>query len=68
MSETDPWTRSIVAAALDDIDFFPDLSVVEHLELLSFAHGGSAEPVEEVLTELGVDWTVGAPTGSAARR
>jgi ABC-type multidrug transport system ATPase subunit len=46
--------RAIVAAALDDIDFFPDLSVVEHLELLSFAHGGSAEPVEEVLTELGL--------------
>jgi ABC-type multidrug transport system ATPase subunit len=53
--ESDPWTRSIVAAALDDIDFFPDLSVVEHLELLAFAHGGSAEPVAEVLTELGLD-------------
>lgn len=53
--ETDPWVRSFVAAALDDIDFFPDLSVVEHLELLSFAHGGSAEPVAEVLTELGLD-------------
>ena len=55
LSETDPWTRSILAAALDDIDFFPDLSVVEHLELLAFAHGGSAEPVGEVLTELGLD-------------
>jgi ABC-2 type transport system ATP-binding protein len=55
LDETDPWTRSVVAAALDDIDFFPDLSVVEHLHLLSFAHGGSGEPVEEVLTELGLD-------------
>jgi ABC-type multidrug transport system ATPase subunit len=54
LDETDPWTRSVVAAALDDIDFFPDLSVVEHLELLSFAHGDSGEPVEEVLTELGL--------------
>jgi ABC-2 type transport system ATP-binding protein len=55
LDETDPWTRSVVAAALDDIDFFPDLSVVEHLELLSFAHGSGGEPVEEVLTELGLD-------------
>lgn len=28
--ETDPQVRALVAAALDDIDFFPDLSVVEH--------------------------------------
>jgi ABC-type multidrug transport system ATPase subunit len=53
--ETDPWTRAVVAAALDDIDFFPDLSVVEHLELLAYAHGGAAEPVEEVLAELGLE-------------
>ncbi|WP_433538586.1 ABC transporter ATP-binding protein [Micromonospora sp. CA-249363] len=53
--ETDPQVRSLVAAALDDIDFFPDLSVVEHLELVAYAHGGSAEPVEEVLTELGLE-------------
>ncbi|MDG4758321.1 ABC transporter ATP-binding protein [Micromonospora sp. WMMD710] len=52
--ETDPQVRALVAAALDDIDFFPDLSVVEHLELVAYAHGGSAEPVEEVLTELGL--------------
>ncbi|MFI9531559.1 ABC transporter ATP-binding protein [Micromonospora rosaria] len=53
--ETDAWVRSFVAAALDDIDFFPDLSVVEHLELLAYAHGGPVEPVAEVLTELGLD-------------
>ncbi|MER7167999.1 ABC transporter ATP-binding protein [Micromonospora sp. NPDC000207] len=53
--ETDAWVRAYVAAALDDIDFFPDLSVVEHLELLAHAHGGSADPVPEVLTELGLD-------------
>jgi ABC-2 type transport system ATP-binding protein len=53
--ETDPAVRALVAAALDDIDFFPDLSVVEHLELVAYAHGGDAEPVEEVLTELGLE-------------
>ncbi|NJC70208.1 ABC transporter ATP-binding protein [Planosporangium thailandense] len=54
LDEADPWTRSVLAAALDDIDFFPDLSVVEHLELLAVAHGGTGEPVEEVLAELGL--------------
>ena len=53
--ETDPQVRALVAAALDDIDFFPDLSVVEHLELVAYAHGGNAEPVEEVLAELGLE-------------
>ncbi len=55
LDETDPWMRSVVAAALDDIDFFPDLSVAEHLELLAYAHGGSAQPVDAVLSELGLD-------------
>lgn len=55
LDEADPWTRSIMAAALDDIDFFADLSVVEHLELLAAAHGGGGDPVGEVLTELGLD-------------
>jgi len=55
MDETDAAVRAAVAAALDDIDFFPDLSVVEHLELLSFAHGGDGRSVPEVVTELGLD-------------
>jgi heme ABC exporter ATP-binding subunit CcmA len=55
MDETDPAVRAAVAAALDDIDFFPDLSVVEHLELLAFAHGGDGRSVPEVITELGLD-------------
>jgi ABC-2 type transport system ATP-binding protein len=55
MDETDPDVRAAVAAALDDIDFFPDLSVVEHLELLSFAHGGDGTSVAEVIMELGLD-------------
>ncbi|MEU8330411.1 ABC transporter ATP-binding protein [Micromonospora sp. NPDC048839] len=53
--ETDPQVRALVAAALDDIDFFPDLSVAEHLELVAYAHGSNAEPVEEVLAELGLE-------------
>jgi ABC-type multidrug transport system ATPase subunit len=52
--ETDPRVRAITAAALDDIDFFPDLSVIEHLELLAYSHG-SAVPVAGVLHELGLD-------------
>jgi ABC-2 type transport system ATP-binding protein len=55
LAETDPRVRAVVAAALDDIDFFPDLSVVEHLELLAYAHGASSEPVAELLVELGLD-------------
>jgi ABC-2 type transport system ATP-binding protein len=55
LDETDPRVRAAVAAALDDIDFFPDLSVVEHLELLAFAHGGDGACVPEVVTELGLD-------------
>jgi ABC-type multidrug transport system ATPase subunit len=54
LDETDPWARATVAAVLDDIDFFPDLSVVEHLELLAYAHGSDTS-VDEVLVELGID-------------
>ncbi len=53
--ETDPWIRSIVAAVLDDMDFFPDLSVVEHLRLLAYAHGNGGDDVEEVLAEVDLD-------------
>lgn len=50
--ETDPGVRAAVAVALDDMGFFPDLSVREHLELLAFAHGGDGGSVPEVMTEL----------------
>jgi ABC-2 type transport system ATP-binding protein len=53
--ETDPGVRAAVAVALDDMGFFPDLSVREHLELLAFAHGGDGRSVPEVMTELGLD-------------
>jgi len=53
--ETDPDIRAAVAVALDDMGFFPDLSVREHLDLLSFAHGGDGRTVLEVLNELDLD-------------
>jgi ABC-2 type transport system ATP-binding protein len=54
MSETSPQIRRDVATVIDDLDFFPDLSVVEHLDLLARAHG-LEEPdavVDEVLAEV----------------
>jgi ABC-type multidrug transport system ATPase subunit len=55
--ETDPWVRASVAAVLDDVDFFPDLSVREHLDLLAFGHGtpDAAGTVARVVGELGLD-------------
>lgn len=53
--EADPAVRAAVAAALDDIDFFPDLSVAEHLELTAYAHGVAGDGVAEVVAELGLD-------------
>ena len=54
VSETNPQIRRDVASVIDDLDFFPDLSVVEHLDLLARAHG-LADPdalVDEVLDEV----------------
>ncbi len=54
MSETSPQIRRDVATVIDDLDFFPDLSVVEHLDLLARAHG-VPDPdalVDEVLEEV----------------
>jgi|GEM_PF-106004 len=46
--------RRDMATVIDDLDFFPDLSVVEHLDLLARAHGLSdPEPVvDEILHEV----------------
>jgi ABC-2 type transport system ATP-binding protein len=57
VDESDPHTRAALASVLDDIDFFPDLSVAEHLELMAWAHG-TPDPlatVQETLTALGLD-------------
>ncbi len=54
--ETDPWVRAAVAGVLDDVDFFPDLSVREHLDLLAFGHGmpEAADTVVSIVDELGL--------------
>jgi ABC-type multidrug transport system ATPase subunit len=54
VSETSPDTRAAMACVLDDVDFFPDLSVGEHLALSALAHSESTDVVEAVLTELGI--------------
>jgi heme ABC exporter ATP-binding subunit CcmA len=46
-------TRRALAVVTDDLDFFPDLSVVEHLDLIAQAHG-----VEDV--QAAVDGVLGA--------
>lgn len=54
VSETNPKIRRSVATVIDDLDFFPDLSVVEHLDLLARAHGvpDPETAVDEVLDEV----------------
>lgn len=54
VKETDPQFRTEVATVVDDLDFFPDLSVVEHLDLLARAHGldETDELVDEILDEV----------------
>jgi ABC-type multidrug transport system ATPase subunit len=54
MSETNPDIRRGVATVIDDLDFFPDLSVVEHLDLLARAHGipDPEESVDAILEEV----------------
>ncbi|MEV8379051.1 ABC transporter ATP-binding protein [Kribbella sp. NPDC056861] len=48
--------RRDVASLLDDLDFFPDLTAAEHLDLLARAHG-NAEPedlVDTILDDVGL--------------
>ncbi len=54
MQESNPEIRRNVATVIDDLDFFPDLSVVEHLDLLARAHGldDADALVDEVLEEV----------------
>lgn len=54
VNETNPQIRRDVATVIDDLDFFPDLSVVEHLDLLARAHGiaDADAAVDEVLREV----------------
>jgi ABC-type multidrug transport system ATPase subunit len=54
--ERSPRVRAAVAVVMDDLDFFPDLSVVEHLDLLAKAHGvaHAEDEVDRVLADLGL--------------
>jgi ABC-type multidrug transport system ATPase subunit len=47
VDESDPHTRAAIATVLDDVEFFPDLSVSEHLELLAYAHA-TEDPITVV--------------------
>ncbi|SDJ59153.1 ABC transporter [Lentzea albidocapillata subsp. violacea] len=53
LDESSGAVRSAVASLLDDADYFPDVSVVEHLRLLAWLHGSSAD-VPAVLGEVGL--------------
>jgi len=48
--------RRDVASLLDDLDFFPDLTVAEHLDLLARAHGNATpeDLVDTVLHDVGM--------------
>ncbi len=54
MNEANPQIRQDVATVIDDLDFFPDLAVVEHRDLLARAHGREDPDalVDEVLDEV----------------
>lgn len=54
LDEEDVQQRRDLATVIDDLDFFPDLSVVEHLDLFARAHGvpDPDEMVDEVLDEV----------------
>ena len=56
LDERDPATRAAMAVVMDDLDFFPDLSVVEHLDLFAQAHRveDAQGLVDEVLREVGL--------------
>lgn len=56
MDERLPAIRRGLAVVMDDLDFFPDLSVVEHLDLFARAHGvPNPDPlVDAVLEDVGL--------------
>lgn len=56
LDERLPEIRRDLAVVMDDVDFFPDLSVVEHLDLVARAHAqpDAEEIVNGVLDEVGL--------------
>lgn len=58
--ETDPSVRADVATVFDDIDFFPDLTVAEHLDLLARAHGLPISAVQDTVDQVLHDLDIAA--------
>lgn len=56
LDERVPEIRRDLAVVMDDLDFFPDLSVVEHLDLMARAHAqrDAEEIVNLILAEVGL--------------
>lgn len=56
IDERSPLIRRDLAVVIDDLDFFPDLSVVEHLDLFARAHGvaDADDLVDAVLEDVGL--------------
>jgi ABC-2 type transport system ATP-binding protein len=56
LDERTPAARRDLAVVMDDMDFFPDLSVVEHLDLLARAHrvDDVESVVDTVLADVGL--------------
>lgn len=56
LDERDPVVRAAVAASIEDLAVFPDLSVREHLDLLACAHDvpEPAAAAEATLSEVGL--------------
>jgi heme ABC exporter ATP-binding subunit CcmA len=56
LDERYPATRQGLAVVMDDLDFFPDLSVVEHLDLFARAHRvqDANDLVDAVLADVGL--------------
>jgi heme ABC exporter ATP-binding subunit CcmA len=55
LDERDPDVRRDLAVVMDDLDFFPDLSVVEHLDLFARAHGLASAQAEAVVDRVLAD-------------
>jgi len=57
VDESSAEIRAAMACALDDVDYFPDLSVAEHLRLCAAAHGATlpGDLVDRTLVEVGLE-------------
>ncbi|CUR54134.1 Heme ABC exporter, ATP-binding protein CcmA [metagenome] len=66
LDERLPAVRAALASVLDGMDFFPDLSVVEHLDLFAKAHRveDAEEQVDALLTDIGLSAQAGQLPGS----